>query len=69
LVAIVAESELNVPRTFVINRTKLGLQATTLMMEMRRVMEPYTAASLKVGDEQHDKISLEQPSHARLANN
>eukprot|EP00045_Choanoeca_perplexa_P001824 m.21919 g.21919 ORF g.21919 m.21919 type:complete len:478 (-) comp11180_c0_seq2:70-1503(-) len=44
---IVAESELNVPRTFVINRTKLGLQATTLMMEMRRVMEPYTAASLK----------------------
>eukprot|EP00730_Choanoeca_flexa_P018196 TRINITY_DN8839_c0_g1_i1.p1 TRINITY_DN8839_c0_g1~~TRINITY_DN8839_c0_g1_i1.p1 ORF type:complete len:441 (+),score=106.02 TRINITY_DN8839_c0_g1_i1:1025-2347(+) len=42
-----AELDSNVPRTFVINRTKLGISATHLMLEMRRVMEPYTAASLK----------------------
>ena len=36
------------PHTFVINRGRVGKTVRELMMDIRRVMEPFTASKLKV---------------------
>lgn len=38
-----------IPHSFVFNRGQIGKNVGQLIEDMRRVMEPYTAESLKVG--------------------
>lgn len=42
------ESYSTVPHTFVFHRGQIGKNVGQLVLDMRRVMEPYTARSLKV---------------------
>lgn len=42
------ETYANVPHTFVFHRGQIGKNVGQLVLDMRRVMEPYTAKSLKV---------------------
>lgn len=37
-----------VPKTLIINRTSLGITGNNLMLDFRRVMEPFTTTKLKV---------------------
>ena len=48
------EEIVKAPHSFVINRGKLGKNANELMMNFRKIMEPFTAAHLRV----RDKISF-----------
>eukprot|EP00794_Sanderia_malayensis_P016228 gene16228-17865_t len=41
-------SEVSVPRSFVMHRGEIGKAMLQLEMDLRRVMEPYTAVNLKV---------------------
>ncbi|EDQ92779.1 uncharacterized protein MONBRDRAFT_13536 [Monosiga brevicollis MX1] len=58
-----AEIDSKVPRSFVFNRNKLGPAASHLMLEMRKVMSPYTATKLKVREKNvlKDFVSVAGP--------
>ena len=45
----------SVPRTFVMERGKIGTTLNQLVLDLRQVMEPYTASRLKVGGALHNK--------------
>ncbi|KFM62962.1 Suppressor of SWI4 1-like protein, partial [Stegodyphus mimosarum] len=42
------EELVKAPHSFVINRSRLGKNATELMLNFRKIMEPFTASQLKV---------------------
>lgn len=47
--AVVNEGGEKVPKTFVVERGKVGHVLSQLVLDLRQVMEPYTASKLKVG--------------------
>lgn len=52
------EEIVKAPHSFVINRGKLGKNANELMMNFRKIMEPFTAAHLRVREKIFSKMFI-----------
>ena len=46
------------PQTFVMERGKVGKKLSQLVLDLRKVMEPYTASKLKVGKSRKRRCNL-----------
>ncbi|OQV20076.1 Suppressor of SWI4 1-like protein [Hypsibius exemplaris] len=63
--AVESEEISRAPHTFVIKRGAVGKDVNHLMIDMRKVMEPYTASQLKVGKQNvlKDFVAVAGPLH------